>query len=249
MYQTLERLMAGLTDRIITVSADNQREGLAAGIGHKGQYRVIHSGILPKKYILSPSEAKRARKTFDPHGRPCVLVLSNFKKQKSPMDVVRVARELVIRIPETLFLWAGDGPLRERVEDEIEKWDLKRNFRLLGWREDVAGLLAASDVMLLTSLHEGLPRVVLQAMAAGKPVVATAVNGTPEAIRTGVTGFLTEPHATREMAESLAKILSNPSLGRRLGQAGKRSLQGTFLMDKMLQAIERLYRELAPRKS
>ena len=75
------------------------------------------------------------------------------------------------------------------------------NFRLMGWREDVAELLASSEALLLTSIYEGLPRVVLQAMAAGKPVVATAVSGTPEAVEDGVTGFLHEPGDCAGMAE------------------------------------------------
>jgi glycosyltransferase involved in cell wall biosynthesis len=248
LYQTLERCTAPLTDRLIAVSADNQREGLQSGIGHKGQYRVIHSGILPQKYVLSSSVVKQARRELNPKGWPCVLVLSNLKKQKSPLDVVEAARFLASKIPSVLFLWAGDGPFRDQVKEKIEKNGLENNFRLLGWREDVAKLLAASDVMLLTSLHEGLPRVVLQAMAAGKPVVATAVNGTPEAVKNEVSGFLTEPHATTAMAASLFKILSRPALGHKMGLAGKRSLRGTFLIDKMLQEIELLYDELVFQK-
>ncbi len=151
-------------------------------------------------------------------------------------------------MPSVLFLWAGDGPLRTQVEARIKEAGLEKNFRLLGWREDVAKLLAASDAMLLTSIHEGLPRVALQAMAAGKPVVATAVNGTPEAVKNGITGFLTAPHEAKAMAASLLKILAHPALGRKMGLAGKRFLRGTFLMDKMLHEIEKLYGELVFQK-
>jgi len=104
-------------------------------------------------------------------------------------------------------------------------------------------------VMFLASIHEGLPRVVLQTMAAGKPVVATAVNGTPEAVKQGVTGYLTQPHAIPEMADALAKILSNKSLAGKMGKAGRKSLKGTFLMDKMLIEIEKLYGALTAQKS
>jgi glycosyltransferase involved in cell wall biosynthesis len=135
------------------------------------------------------------------------------------------------------------------VKEAIERGGLSKNFKLLGWREDIAELLAVSDVMFLASIHEGLPRVVLQTMAAGKPVVATAVNGTPEAVKQGVTGYLIQPHATREMAEALVKILSNKSLARKMGKAGQKSLKGTFLMNNMLLEIEKLYGALMARKS
>jgi glycosyltransferase involved in cell wall biosynthesis len=249
LYQTLERWTAPITDKLIVVSQDNQNEGLSHRIGRKEQYSVIHSGILPKKYLLAALKAKQARQKLNPQNRPCVLVLSNFKKQKSPLDVVETAKRLAAKIPSVLFIWAGDGPLLSEVKDFIAKENLSENFKLLGWREDIAELLAASDVMFLASIHEGLPRVVLQTMAAGKPVVATAVNGTPEAVKNGVTGYLVQPHATGEMAETLAKILSRKSLGQKMGKAGQKSLRGTFLMDRMLLEIEKLYGALMPGKS
>jgi len=248
LYQILERWTAVITDRLIAVSRDNEREGLKSGIGVEAQYRVIHSGILPGQYVVSPGKARRVRRQMETEGRPCVLILSNFKPQKAPLDVVKVAAKLKSRKPNVLFLWAGDGPLREKVERAIQEEGLAKHFKFLGWREDVAELLAASDALLLTSLHEGLPRVVLQAMAAGKPVVATAVNGTPEAVKDGVTGFLHEPHDTQAMAGSLLKILSNKALARKMGRSGRKSLKGTFRMGKMLAEIEKLYDELARRK-
>ena len=247
IYQFLERRAACYTHRLITVSEANKREGLAAGIGKESQYRVIHSGIDPQPFWVSTSVAQKARLKLQVKNRPCVLVLSNLKKQKSPLDVVEVGRVLAEKIPEVLFLWAGDGPLRDKLEKSIAEKGLKKNFRLLGWRKEVAQLLAASDALLLTSIHEGLPRVVLQAMAAGKPVVATAVNGTPEAVKNGVTGFLHKSHDTDAMGESLFKLLTNPSLSRKMGQAGRKALKGTFLIGKMLQEIEKLYDELASR--
>ena len=241
IYQALERWAAGLTDVLIAVSADNQREGLEARIGRKEQYQVIHSGIDPKSYALSQAQSRWAKRELNPENRPCVLILSNFKKQKSPMDVVNIAAQLTKKMPGVLFLWAGDGLFRAKVEAKIAQWSLESNFKLLGWRQDVDRLLAASDVMLLVSRHEGLPRVVLQAMAAKKPVVATAVNGTPEAVKNEVTGFLAPAQDIGFMVESLLKILSNPALGRKMGQAGQRALIGTFRIQMMLQEIEKIY--------
>jgi glycosyltransferase involved in cell wall biosynthesis len=249
LYQTLERWTAPITNAMIVVSLDNATEGLFHGIGKKEQYKVIHSGIVASKYVLSVAEAKKARHALNPQNRPCVLVLSNFKKQKSPLDVVETAKRLAIKMPSVLFLWAGDGPLLPVVKEAIEREGLSKNFNLLGWREDIAELLTVSDVMFLASIHEGLPRVVLQAMAAGKPVVATAVNGTPEAVKQGATGYLAQPHAIEEMTEALAKIISNKSLARKMGKAGQKSLKGTFLMDRMLREIEKLYGALMAWKS
>ena len=223
IYQFLEHRAASCTDRMITVSEANKREGLAARIGKESQYRVIHSGVEAEDFLPSKTAAAKARKRLGSEDRPRVLILSNLKPQKSPMDVVETAYQLAKKIPAVLFVWAGDGPLREKIEKAIMKKELGKNFMFLGWREDVADLLAVCDVLLLTSLHEGLPRVVLQAMASGKPVVATAVNGTPEAVKDGITGFLNEPHQTQAASESLHKILEDKSLARRMGAAGRRA--------------------------
>ncbi len=110
LYQILERWTAPITDAMIVVSQDNADEGLSHGIGKKEKYKVIHSGIIPSKYVLSVTEAKKARHALNPQSRPCVLVLTNFKSQKSPLDVVETAKRLAIKIPSVLFLWAGDGP-------------------------------------------------------------------------------------------------------------------------------------------
>ncbi len=249
LYQFLERKAARLTDRIITVSDENRRAGLEAGIGHESQYRVIHSGIDPQLYRLSPPAVLQARKEFGKLDRPRILVLSNFKNQKSPLDVVLVGEALKPLCPDFLILWAGDGPLGEKIEKEIANKGLKENFRLLGWREDIGKLLAATDVLLLTSLYEGLPRVVLQAMAAGKPVVATAVSGTPEAVRDGVSGFLHPPHEVLGMAQSLARILKDKTLAKKLGVAGRKGLKGSFLIAEMLAQIEDLYTEVVDEKN
>jgi glycosyltransferase involved in cell wall biosynthesis len=240
-YQWLERRAAGITDVLITVSRDNRREGLAHGIGREDRYRVIHSGIEPREFVLAAEESAKARRKFKSEKRPCVLVLSNFKPQKSPLDVVRVAGILSVRIPNVLVLWAGDGELRPRVEEDLRGRGLSGNFELLGWRDDVPQLLAAADALLLTSLHEGLPRVVLQAMAAGRPVVATDVSGTPEAVAPGQTGFLHPPHDWEGMADSLHKILTDPKLASEMAKSGREALQGTFLIREMLREIEALY--------
>ena len=248
LYQALESRTAQFTDRIITVSEENKRTGLTAGIGREDQYRVIHSGVEPRQYRFCPSAADHARKQFPNPGRPRVLVLSNFKNQKSPFDVVLVGEALKLLCPNFLILWAGDGPLREKTEWEIKKRGLQDHFHLLGWREDIGALLAATDVLLLTSLYEGLPRVVLQAMAAGKPVVATAVSGTPEAVREGVTGFLHPPHDAIGMARSLERVLKNRVLAKKMGTAGRKSLKRSFLIAEMLSQIEALYREVMENK-
>ncbi|MCE5245859.1 glycosyltransferase, partial [bacterium] len=115
--------------------------------------------------------------------------------------------------------------------------------RLLGWRDDPATIVGDLDVLLLTSLHEGLPRVVPEAMAAGKPVVATAVDGTPEAVADGETGFLRAARDVEGLAAAVASLLDDPALARRMGAAGA-ARAGEWDIDDMVRRQEALYERL-----
>jgi glycosyltransferase involved in cell wall biosynthesis len=241
IYCALERFCARLTGTLVVVSEENKRYGLDHHIGNENQYRVIHSGIDPAAFKVSKERMAVIRKKLGLGASPTVLVLSNFKSQKSPMTVVEVLEKLVTKVPGVVLLWAGDGGGRSVVEEALRAKGLEKHARLLGWRTDVGDLLGASDVLLLTSIYEGLPRVVLQAMAAGKPVVATAVSGTPEAVQKDETGFLRQPGDAEGMAVDLACLLVDPELAIKMGAAGRKRLTGTFKIDEMLKEIEKLY--------
>jgi glycosyltransferase involved in cell wall biosynthesis len=150
------------------------------------------------------------------------------------------------KVPDAQFLHAGDGELRDAVLAEAERLGISGNFRLLGWRRDVREIIHLSDVLVLTSLWEGLPRVFPQAMAAGKPIVATAVDGAPEAVKDGVNGFLSKPHDVEYMAEKVALLLMDRPLAAGMGEAG-RSMVHEFDEAESLVRVEALYDTLIRR--
>jgi glycosyltransferase involved in cell wall biosynthesis len=132
------------------------------------------------------------------------------------------------------------------MEAEIERRDLRDRFHLLGWRRDVRCLLGAADAFVLTSLWEGLPRVVLQAMAAAKPMVATRVDGTPEALEEGRSGFLLDPHDVEGLADRVSRLIGDPDLAREMGKEGRRRVTD-FSVPVMLEKLEALYEQLLSR--
>src|SRR6185503_7181239 len=133
-----------------------------------------------------------------------------LKPQKDPLTFARAAVLSGRALPRARFWIAGDGPLRRETLAVAAAGGLGDRFQVLGWRRDVAALLAAADVMVLTSRFEGLPLAVLRAMAAGLPVVATAVNGTPEAVRHGETGFLVAPGDAAAAADAIIRLGRDP---------------------------------------
>lgn len=241
IYQLLEKWTAKITSKIITVSMENQKTGLQLKIGQEPQYQVIHSGIELRPFMRARQHRVKYRQKMKLEGKIAVLILSNFKPQKAPQDVIQIGLDLKEKINQFVFMWAGDGENRLFIEQKIQVLGLQDHFRFLGWRTDIPELVAASDVLLLTSIFEGLPRSVLQAMAGRKPVIATAVNGTPEAVSDHHSGFLHAPHDTHGMAQSLKWIQQHPALAQKLGMEGSKRLVGSFRIEVMLQEIEALY--------
>jgi glycosyltransferase involved in cell wall biosynthesis len=249
-YIEAERGAARLTDRIVCVARHDVGRGLAAGIGHPAQYRVLRSGIDPSLYRRSDAARDRLRREIGAAPDDIVVgSIANFKPQKGPLDFVEAARLARVRDPRLRFVFAGDGELRPAVEGAIERAQLSGAVHLLGWRDDVPELLAGIDLFLLTSLYEGLPRVVLQAMAASVPVVATDTGGVAEVVIDGETGALVPPGRPEAAADALVRLAGDPAARHRMALAASARLGDEFDIRRMVVELEGLYDELLGRQS
>jgi len=242
LYVVLERAAAALTDRLVVVAEGNRDEGLARGIGRARQYAVIRSGIDASLY-RRPGRAREAVRRDLGYTDEHVVVgsVACLKPQKAPLDFVRAAARAIERDPSLRFFIAGDGELRDAVLEEIARSGLEGRVQLLGWRDDVADLLHAMDVFLLTSRFEGLPRAVLQAMAAGTPVVATAVDGTPEVVEDGVTGRLVPPGDPERTAAAVVELAADPTGAAMLARRAAERLDDAFDIGRMVRDLDSLY--------
>ena len=146
------------------------------------------------------------------------------------------------------MLVVGDGPDRAGFEQRARELDLVRHCLFLGYQEDVAPWYAAMDAVALPSGNEGTPVTVIEALAAGKPVVAYEVGGVPDVVREGVDGFLVEPGSTSGMAERLAQLAADRELGRRLGEAGRERVLERYGVGRLLDDVDQLYRETIAKK-
>ena len=245
LYSGLERLTARITDRLVVVSEADRRRGLELGIGREDLYRLVRSGIDVREY-RTPSQAReRVREQLGFDAADVVVgTLACLKAQKAPLDFVEAARLARRSNPRLRFFIAGDGPLRGAVEERIASAGLSGDIKLLGWRRDAADLVHAMDLFLLTSRFEGLPRAVLQAMAAGVPVIATAVDGTPEVVIDRETGILVPPGRPEVAAEHLVSLSDDPAARARLAAAARSRLGTEFDIDNMVRELDRLYLEL-----
>ena len=249
LYITLERMAAYQSDLLVAVSRENREQGLREGIGSYSQYAIIRSGIDISAFRKASRTAKAVRSELGiPANGLVVGTVGNFKPQKAPLDFVAAAFLVLKSIPNAYFVMVGDGELRGETKLAANRLGIQNRLVFTGWRRDIPDLLHSFNVFALTSIFEGLPRSVLQAQAAGVPVVATAAGGTPEAVSEGITGYITRVGDVEAVASRLIHLLGNPRVARDMGKAGAEMIGEEFEIRKMLRDIEREYCRLAETK-
>jgi len=248
LLKTAERLTSRITDHFIAVSESNRKDGARLGLFRPERCSVIRSGFNLDEFKEAQGMEDRLRSELrTPPQAVFVLMVACLKPQKSPLDFVQVASLVNRKVPEARFLLAGDGELKDALAREVGRLGLKDVFFPLGWREDVPGLMKSSRVVVLTSRWEGLPRVIPQAKAASRPVVATAVDGSVEAIREGVDGYLCSPGDVDSMADRVVRLLKDQDLAHRMGREGNRVVD-QWDQDRMVRKQEELYERLLKEK-
>jgi glycosyltransferase involved in cell wall biosynthesis len=247
-YVLLEKATLLITDKLVVVSPQNIEKGLQDGIGRRDDYVVIRSGIELDRFGNPAIPPEETRNTWGiPLDVSVVGTVTRLSEQKAPLDFIRAAALILKEMPDTWFVMVGDGDLRPQVEALAEDLGVRDRLVLTGLRRDVPELMAAFDVFVLTSLWEGLPRVLPQAMASGLPIVATAADGSAEAVESGVTGFLTPPGDPGTLAGMVMQLLHNPGLAQRMGSTGKARVE-EFSDRRMIAQIDALYRDLLVRE-
>jgi glycosyltransferase involved in cell wall biosynthesis len=209
LYVFLERICATFTSKIIVVSRFDQDKGLKNLIGGKNQYVLIRYG-LDVAGLKDASKRNEARKFLGLSAADLVVgMVACLKPQKAPLDFIELAARIKGNFPDTKFLLVGDGELRHKVGLRIKQLNLEGQVILTGWHNDVGLILSGLDVFVLTSLWEGLPIVVLEAMAAGVALVATDTGGIGEVVINGKGGYLVKPHDILAMQNRLEELLSS----------------------------------------
>jgi glycosyltransferase involved in cell wall biosynthesis len=151
-------------------------------------------------------------------------------------------------VPDAVFALAGDGAERHRLHGLARGLGVQDRVLFLGQRHDIPELLAVCDVVVVPSLDEGLSVAVLEAMALGRPVVATAVGGTPEAVHDGVTGLLVPPANPAQLAAAIRRIIEDGALAERLGDAARARAEAAFSAARMVERISAVYDDLLARR-
>ena len=243
-YRALDNYTSRYNQRVIAVSNAVRDDLIEQGIPGD-RITVIQNGIdIPD---IGPAAGDRIKKELGINAGDTVLgAVGRLSPQKDYPTLLRAFKDVSQSCPEALLLIAGDGYLRENLEELTDDLKLKDRVKFLGYRSDVLEVVSTFDIYTLSSLWEGLPLAVLEAMAMGKPVVATSVPGTEEAVTEGETGSLVPLKDSRALGQRLNELVKNPERARRMGEAGKRRWEECFSLTRVIDEHEMLYQNLAP---
>jgi glycosyltransferase involved in cell wall biosynthesis len=250
LYVRLKRLCAPMTDKLISVCLATQNGAIAARIGRPGQHVTVYSGfhIEPFLRVRDELDVAEAKRRCGLRAEDLVVgKVARLSPQKGHDYFVEAARIIAAAEPRARFLLVGDGILRGEIEAKAQEYGIRDRFLFVGLvpPDAVPALMQAMDVVVHTSIREGLARVIPQGAAVGKPVVGFALDGTPEAIEDGVSGHLARPFDAADVAQKVLRILPNEALRRQMGEAGRRFAAANFPVEVMVERVNEIYRELA----
>jgi glycosyltransferase involved in cell wall biosynthesis len=240
---TLSRWKYRQVDCFICASDAIRRILVADGIP-ESKTVTVHEGIDLGRVDAAPP-ARPHEDFWLPQKAPVVGNVAALVPHKGQRHLIEAAAIVVRRVPDARFIIAGEGELRTALERQIKEHRLEKHVFLAGFRPDVLSLHKSFDVFVLSSMTEGLGTSLLDAMACGKPVVATTAGGIPEVVEDGVTGLLVPPRDHEGLAEAIVKLLRDPALRQKFGSAGRARVQARYSAERMVQQTLAVYRRVA----
>jgi glycosyltransferase involved in cell wall biosynthesis len=245
-FRVLERWLAKRTTALIAVSPQVRDDLVALGIATSERFVVIRLGIELGERVAGNDNGRLESRHYlgiEPD-RFAVGWIGRMTAVKRTDDVLVAFKRLRDGGVDAVLCMVGDGPDREQLESRAHDLGIVRDTLFLGYQEEVAPFYAAFDALVLPSSNEGTPVSAIEALAAGRPVVATRVGGVPDVVDEGADGFLVEPGATDELADRLAQLARDPALRERMGQAGRERVLPRYAVDRLVGDVDRLYRSL-----
>jgi glycosyltransferase involved in cell wall biosynthesis len=245
-FRWLERWLARHTTVLVAVSPQVRDDLVALGVAPPEKFVVVRLGIELGERVGAGTNGRAETRRYlgIPPDRFAVGWVGRMTAVKRTDDVLDGFKRLLERGVGATLCLVGDGPDRPALERRAHELGIMRQTLFLGYQEDVGPLYAAFDALVLPSGNEGTPVSVIEALAAGTPVVATRVGGVPDVVRDGEDGFLVEPGASDELAQRLAQLAGDPDLRQRFGASGRARVLPRYAVDRLVDDVDRLYRAL-----
>lgn len=241
LYVLLERRYSRVTDRLILVCQSDLRQARRHRLASETKMTVILNGAdVSRTPGAEELAGQRNRLGWTP-GRPVVGTVARLHRQKGVTHLLRAGQRILRAVPDSLIVIVGDGPQADRLKRQADRLGLGQKCLFLGAQEETIPLMALFDVFVLPSLWEGLPFVLVEAAALGKAIVATAVDGVPEVLEDGRTGFLVPPGDPEALASAVIRLLRDRGEARRLGENARSLVPSRFPLRRMVEQTQNLY--------
>jgi len=242
VYQFLDGLFLHFFDRVVALGEENRKKLIKFGVNPRA-ISIIPYGIHCDDPAQGPKRISPAR--FGLKEDDIVVgVIARLNLEKGHHHLLKAARIVIDRVPGVRFLLVGDGPLRSQLDQEVDALGLAESVIFAGFQSDMNSIYSLLDMVVLASLREGLPLTILEAMAAGLPVVATRVGEVHDVVRHGATGFLVEPGDEIGLAEAILELTKNPHRCAEMGNLGRRLIEDRFGSARMGENYTALYAEV-----
>jgi len=250
IFILLEKLASRITDKIATLSNREKEDYILFKIAEEDKLSVICSGIGLNKFKESLlSEKQNLKKELGiPQNSLIVGTAGRLVPVKGPEFLIKAAKYIISKYPDTYFIFTGDGPLENALNRKAREMGISENIIFLGWRDDVAKIISIYDIFVLPSLNEGMGRVLAEAMALGKPIVASNIGGIPDLVIHGKNGFLVPPKNPKELAKYIQVLIEDKDKREKMGLKGK-EMSLNFSAEIMIEKIASLYEELLIQKN
>jgi glycosyltransferase involved in cell wall biosynthesis len=245
-FRLLERWLASRTTALIAVSPQVRDDLVALGVAPAERFVVVRLGIELDERVAAGQNGRAESRRYlgiEPD-RFAVGWIGRMTAVKRTDDVLVAFKRLRDEGVDAVLCMVGDGPDRPELERRAHELGVVRDTLFLGYQEDVAPFYAAFDALVLPSSNEGTPVSAIEALAAGRPVVATRVGGVPDVVQEGRDGFLVDPGATDDLADRLTRLARDPELRERMGAAGRERVLPRYAVARLIDDVDRLYRSL-----
>ena len=246
-WWAIKKLVAPITDHYISVSRIVAEKAVAEGIAPPEKFTTIYSGMELDWFLNAKVDARAVRREFGiPEDAPVVGKVARLFSLKGHDQLFDAIPAVVAAEPRVRFLLVGDGILQQHLQERARRGGFLDNIVFAGLipRERIPEMISAMDVLVHTSLREGLARVLPQALAMGKPCVSFDLDGAPEVVRPEETGLLVKPGDAAALSAALGRLLADPTLRARMGENGRRRVDPAFRAETMVSEIADVYREL-----
>jgi glycosyltransferase involved in cell wall biosynthesis len=245
IFLWIERLVAPITDRVVALTEGELRDYTDLKIYPSAKLVKIHSGVEVERFKQNSDNVVDKKRSLGLNLNDCIVGFIGWLLPiKGPMYLLNAMKEVWQEHNDVSLVFIGKGGLDVELRTEALKINANGRVKFLGWRNDIEQVLPLFDILVLPSLNEGMGRVLVEAMAAGKPIVASKVGGIPDLVKHDHNGLLVPPGNEKALAASIKQLINDPRKAKMMGQRG-RELCTQFSLEAMLEKVDKLYCELS----